>query len=79
MTSACAGSHSAHCWVSSGGKSAAASRLAGSGAGVADWPFDQPAFLILNVAVGGNLGGNVDPGLLSQMTLSVDWVKVWQP
>lgn len=50
-----------------------------AGAGVADWPFDQPAFLILNVAVGGNLGGNVDSGLLPQMSLSVDWVKVWQP
>ena len=31
-----------------------------AGAGVADWPFDQQAQLILNVAVGGNLGGSVD-------------------
>lgn len=50
-----------------------------SGAGVAEWPFDQPAFLLLNVAVGGNLGGSVDVAQLPNMTLRVDWVKVWQP
>lgn len=49
-----------------------------SGAGVADWPFDQPAHLILNVAVGGNLGGDVNTANLPAMTLKVDYVKVWQ-
>lgn len=49
------------------------------GAGVADWPFDQPAFLLLNVAVGGNLGGAVNLSNLPNMTMKVDWVKVWQP
>ncbi len=48
------------------------------GAGVADWPFDQPAHLILNVAVGGNLGGDVNLANLPSMTLKVDHVKVWQ-
>lgn len=50
-----------------------------AGAGQADWPFDQPAHLILNVAVGGNLGGQVDVNQLPNMTLRVDWIKVWQP
>jgi len=48
------------------------------GAGQADWPFDQPAHLILNVAVGGNLGGDVNPSDIPLMTLKVDYVKVWQ-
>ncbi len=50
-----------------------------SSATAATWPFDQPAFLLLNVAVGGNLGGTVDTSRLSEMTMRVDWVKVWQP
>lgn len=49
-----------------------------SGAGQDKWPFDQPAHLILNVAVGGNLGGSVNPADISRMTLKVDYVKVWQ-
>lgn len=49
------------------------------GAGPADWPFDQPAFLILNVAVGGNLGGSVNISDLPNMKMVVDSVKVWQP
>ncbi|ALK90136.1 Beta-glucanase precursor [Limnohabitans sp. 63ED37-2] len=47
-------------------------------ASVADWPFDQPAFLLLNVAVGGNLGGTVNVNDLPSMKLQVDYVKVWQ-
>jgi beta-glucanase (GH16 family) len=50
-----------------------------AGAGLTDWPFDQHAHLILNVAVGGNLGGNVDVAQLPNMTMRVDWVKIWQP
>jgi len=49
-----------------------------SGAGYADWPFDLPAHLILNVAVGGNLGGDVNVANLPSMTLKVDYVRVWQ-
>ena len=44
----------------------------------AQWPFDQPAFLLLNVAVGGNLGGSVNPSDISKMTMYVDYVRVWQ-
>lgn len=50
-----------------------------TGAGSADWPFDQPAFFVLNVAVGGNLGGSVNLADIPSMTMVVDWVKVWQP
>lgn len=49
-----------------------------SNAGVDQWPFDQPAFLLLNVAVGGNLGGNVNVADLPKMTLQVDYIRVWQ-
>ena len=44
-----------------------------------NWPFDQPAHVILNVAVGGNLGGPVNTSDIASMTMKVDYVKVWQP
>ncbi|WP_143474075.1 family 16 glycosylhydrolase [Limnohabitans sp. B9-3] len=44
-----------------------------------NWPFSQPAFVLLNVAVGGNLGGVFNAGDLPNMTMKVDYVKVWQP
>lgn len=43
-----------------------------------NWPFDQPAHLLLNVAVGGNLGGDVNLNDLPAMAMQVDYVKVWQ-
>lgn len=43
------------------------------------WPFDQPAHLLMNVAVGGNLGGSVKTADIANMTMRVDYVKVWQP
>lgn len=49
-----------------------------SNAGTDKWPFDQPAYLLLNVAVGGNLGGNVTLSDLPAMKMQVDYVKVWQ-
>jgi beta-glucanase (GH16 family) len=45
---------------------------------VAEWPFDSPFYLVLNIAVGGNLGGmkgldeNVFPA-----TMEVDYVRVY--
>ena len=42
-----------------------------------DTPFNQKFFLILNVAMGGNLGGEIDPNF-SQDTMEVDYVKVYQ-
>ena len=41
------------------------------------WPFDSNQFIILNVAVGGTLGGNIDPNF-SAGTMEVDYVRVYQ-
>lgn len=40
-------------------------------------PFNSNFFLILNVAMGGNLGGNIDPAF-TQSTMEIDYVKVFQ-
>lgn len=42
------------------------------------WPFNQPFFIILNVAVGGNFGGpEVDDSIFPQ-DYTVDYIKVYQ-
>ncbi len=43
------------------------------------WPFDQPMHLLLNVAIGGNWGGQkgVDDAIFPQQLL-VDYVRVYQ-
>lgn len=48
-------------------------------ASASNWPFSQPAYILLNVAVGGNLGGSVNLGDIPNMGMKVDYVKVWQP
>lgn len=40
------------------------------------WPFDQRFHFIMNVAVGGNLGGPVDDSIFPS-TMSVDYVRVY--
>ncbi|QDK79193.1 glycoside hydrolase family 16 protein [Spirosoma sp. KCTC 42546] len=49
------------------------------GSEVAQWPFEQPFYLILNVAVGGNWGGQkgVDESIWPQR-MEVDYVRVYQ-
>ncbi|WP_233505795.1 glycoside hydrolase family 16 protein [Rhodoferax lacus] len=42
------------------------------------WPFDKPQYLLLNVAVGGVLGGTVNDATLSNTGLEVDYVRVYQ-
>ncbi|MGE0089520.1 MAG: family 16 glycosylhydrolase [Bacteroidales bacterium] len=44
-----------------------------------NWPFDQAAFFILNVAVGGNWGGvmGIDNSIFPQ-SLEIDYVRVYQ-
>ena len=49
-----------------------------NGATTDQWPFTQPAYMLLNVAVGGNAGGNVNPADIPQMTMLVDYVRVWK-
>jgi beta-glucanase (GH16 family) len=41
------------------------------------WPFDNPQYLILNLAIGGDLGGTVDPGFTEQR-MEVDHVRVYR-
>ncbi len=40
-------------------------------------PFNQEFFLILNIAMGGNLGGNVDPNF-DESSMLVDYIRVYQ-
>ena len=41
------------------------------------WPFDQPFYLILNIAVGGGLGGEIDDTSLPYH-MEVEYVRVYQ-
>lgn len=44
-----------------------------------NWPFDKPHYFLLNMAVGGGLGGveGVDDSIFPS-TMLIDYVKVWQ-
>jgi beta-glucanase (GH16 family) len=50
---------------------------ANAGTGTAQWPFDTPEFLILNIAVGGHLGGPVDDAVFPAV-MEVEYVRVYQ-
>lgn len=41
-----------------------------------NWPFDKEFQLILNTAIGGNWGGEVDNSIFPQ-TMSVDYIKIY--
>ncbi|MFV0375702.1 MAG: family 16 glycosylhydrolase [Mangrovibacterium sp.] len=41
------------------------------------WPFTADQFLILNVAMGGNLGGTVD-ATFTEASMEIDYVRVYQ-
>ncbi|MEO9660325.1 glycoside hydrolase family 16 protein [Maribacter dokdonensis] len=43
----------------------------------ATWPFYNDQFLILNIAMGGNLGGTIDPNF-DVSTMEIDYVRVYQ-
>lgn len=45
----------------------------------AEWPFDKPFYLILNLAMGGSWGGQkgIDPKL-KEARLEIDYVRVYQ-
>jgi beta-glucanase (GH16 family) len=47
------------------------------GSSAAQWPFDQPFWLKLNLAVGGPYGGDPTSGNFPK-TMEVDWVRVYQ-
>ena len=43
----------------------------------AQWPFDRPQYLLLNLALGGTLGGSVDDSRLPA-SMEVDFVRVYR-
>lgn len=43
-----------------------------------DWVFNQDFFLILNLAVGGNLGGPVGPDTVFPSQMLVDYVRIFE-
>jgi beta-glucanase (GH16 family) len=49
------------------------------GSGAAAWPFDQPQYLLMNLAIGGAWGGaeGIDDGIFPQR-MTVDWVRVYR-
>lgn len=43
------------------------------------WPFNRPNYFIINLALGGTLGGNINDGIFANPVLmKVDWVRVYQ-
>jgi beta-glucanase (GH16 family) len=40
------------------------------------WPFDKPYFLILNLAIGGNWGGEIDDSMFP-VEMQVDYVRIY--
>lgn len=50
-----------------------------NGQGVAYWPFDQPFYLLINIAVGGSWGGKKGIDLDAfPMEMEIDYVRVYQ-
>jgi beta-glucanase (GH16 family) len=41
------------------------------------WPFDKPYYLILNLAVGGNWGGEIDPNIFPN-EMQIDYVRIYK-
>jgi beta-glucanase (GH16 family) len=42
------------------------------------WPFDRPQYLLLNIAIGGTLGGTIDDSIFP-VTMDIEYVRVYQP
>ena len=47
-------------------------------AGTTTWPFDSPQYLLLNIAIGGTLGGSIDNSIFP-VSMEIDHVRVYQP
>ena len=48
--------------------------------GNAEWPFDSPQYLILNIAVGGDWGGQMGVNdAIFPVRMEIDYVRVYQP
>jgi beta-glucanase (GH16 family) len=44
----------------------------------AEYPFNNPFFFIMNIAVGGNWPGSPDGTTVFPQTMSVDYIRVFQ-
>ena len=53
--------------------------LGREGVGNREWVFDQPFFIIMNLALGGTLGGNIALDLEFPLHFYADYVRVYQP
>ena len=43
------------------------------------WPFNRPNYFIINLALGGTLGGNIHDDIFNNpVIMKVDWVRVYQ-
>lgn len=52
-------------------------RYLNPGQGNSTWPFDRSQYLLMNIAIGGVLGGFVDDSIFP-VTMEVDYVRVYQ-
>ncbi|WP_417071162.1 family 16 glycosylhydrolase [Niveibacterium terrae] len=52
--------------------------FANPGTGYAAWPYDKPQYLLLNIALGGTMGGSIDDAIFP-VSMEVDYVRVYQP
>ncbi|MCB8927384.1 MAG: CIA30 family protein [Ardenticatenaceae bacterium] len=43
-----------------------------------EWVFNDPVFILLNMAIGGNFGGAVSPDLTFPQEMVIDYVRVYQ-
>jgi beta-glucanase (GH16 family) len=43
-----------------------------------NWPFDDPFFIIMNLAIGGNKGGHAIDPALTEAHMDVDYVRVYR-
>jgi len=43
-----------------------------------EWVFNDPVFMLFNVAIGGNFGGPVSPDLTFPQEMTIDYVRVYQ-
>jgi beta-glucanase (GH16 family) len=50
----------------------------GTGRTPKPWVFEHPFFIILNLAIGGTFGGELDPGLTFPVQMLVDYVRVYE-
>ncbi len=41
------------------------------------WVFEHPFYLILNMAIGGNFGGAIDPAMTFPQEMKIDYVRVY--